>query len=333
MLIVRRQAATLVCIFLAAAWLASCAQPYHDPGEKYVFIASDFKEPYWQEARAGFMDAAKTLDVKVEVAGPDTLAANDELTILQNAVMMHPTGILLTAADPELFKSEIDNAIAQEIPVICIDVDVPDSRRLAFIGTDNFHVGNDLAKKTAEILKGHGSIVVVGAQGRADIDERVRGVTESLKKFPGIGVIATLDDKGDSRTASDGIVAVLQSKKKVDGIVALEKSGNNGAVDALHRLNQDGQIPIIVFGKEIQTLQRIINGTITASVGEKPYIMTYYGLKFLDDLHHHVVHELSNLRIAPYPPMPTWVDAGTVVVDKNNAPVILGGVASHQKPK
>jgi hypothetical protein len=46
--------------------------------------------------------------------------------------------------------------------------------------------------------------------------------------------------------------------------------------------------------------------------------MSYYGLKFLDDLHHNAVHQFTDWRTALAPPMPTFVDTGTLVVKKRN---------------
>jgi hypothetical protein len=47
-------------------------------------------------------------------------------------------------------------------------------------------------------------------------------------------------------------------------------------------------------------------------------VMSYYGLKLLDDLHHNAVHQFKDWRVAPGTPMPTSVDTGTVVIDKTN---------------
>jgi len=325
--------AARILIFVAATALASCASPAHDPDEKYVFIAAGIKQPFWQEARAGFMDAASTLGVKVEVAGPDTLSPKDELTTFQNAVMMHPTGILLSAADPDLFKSEINSAITQQIPVICIDTDVPDSQRLLYIGTDNFRAGGESARRMAAVLKGQGNVLIVGDSGEFNVNERVRGATQALANYRGIKISDALDGKGDSRAASDQVVAVLESKKKIDGIIALDTTASEGAADALHRLNRDGEIQIVAFGEDPETLDRISHGTIAATIAQKPYIMTYYGLKFLDDLHHAVVHQSGNWHVAPALPLPTWVDTGTTVVDKNNLGVVLNARAAYQAPK
>jgi len=44
-----------------AALIASCAKPYHEENERYVFVATNINLPYWQEAQAGFLDAARAL--------------------------------------------------------------------------------------------------------------------------------------------------------------------------------------------------------------------------------------------------------------------------------
>jgi len=64
-----------------------------------------------------------------------------------------------------------------------------------FIGTDNFRAGQESGKRIADLLKGHGDIAVVTIPGQLNLDERVRGVNEALKKYPGIKVVQTLDDK------------------------------------------------------------------------------------------------------------------------------------------
>jgi len=319
-------------IFFLTASLASCSKPYHQPEEHYIYVAANINLPYWQEAQAGFMDAANALGVKAEMAGPDSFSPNDELDAFQKAVAQHPSGILLSAARADLFKSAIDAAISQGIPVICADADSPDSHRVLFIGTDNFRAGEESARRMAELLKGQGSILIITLPGQLNIDDRVRGVTEALNKYPGIKIAKTLDDKGDSRNAYDQVVVAVQGKEKISGIVTLEASGGEGAADALHRFDMDGKVPIVAFDKDPETLDWISRGAITATIAQKPYVMSYYGLKFLDDLHHNAVHEFNDWRTAPAAPMPTWVDTGTAVVDKSNIKAFREALAAHPKP-
>src|SRR6202140_4939415 len=141
----RRHGATLaaVAIFAGAALIVSCAKPDHEETECYVFVATNINLPYWREAEAGFLDAAKTLGVKGELVGPTTYDPNAEVGIFRKIVEEHPAGICVSAARPEVFQAEIDKAVAQGIPVICVDADVPDSKRLVYIGTDNVKAGRE----------------------------------------------------------------------------------------------------------------------------------------------------------------------------------------------
>jgi ribose transport system substrate-binding protein len=327
-----RSSRALVLVILVTAFLGSCQKPYHQPDEHYIFVAFNTSLPYWQEAEAGLTDAAAQMGIKAELTGPSTFSPEEELKAFQEALAQKPAGILLSASNPDIFNAPIDAAIQQGIPVICVDADAPDSHRIMFIGTDNVRAGQESGKRMGEILKGKGGIVVITIPGQFNLDQRVQGVDEALKKFSGIKVTKTINDKGDPRVAYDAITALLQQKEKPDGIICLEASGGAGAADALYRVDLTGKIPIVAFDKDPETLDWIQRGAITATVVQKPYVMGYYGLKFLDDLHHNAVHEFKDWRTAPQSPMPAWVDTGTAVVDKNNLAAFRAALAAHPKP-
>ena len=288
--------------------------------------------PYWQEAEAGLRDAATGMGVKAEMDGPATLSPKEELDSFNKAVALHPAGILVSVTNQELFKPAIDAAVLQGIPVICIDADAPDSHRVMFVGTDNFRAGQESAKRMADILKGQGQVLIVTVPGQPNLDERVRGVNEALKKYPGIKIVQTIDDKGDPRAANDGVSALLSKKEKIDGVICLEASGGSGVAEAFHRVDQTGKIAIVSFDKDPETLDFIEKGAINATVAQKPYLMAYYGLKFADDLHHGAVHEFKDWRTAPAGPLPSWVDTGTAIIDKSNLAKFREALSAHPKP-
>src|SRR5271165_1192102 len=134
---------------LAALGLSSCQQPYHEPEEHYVFIASNINLPYWQEAQAGLVDAAKQMGVKADFEGPDKFDPKEELDAFQKAVSSKPAGIMVSVSRPELFHDAINAAIAVGVPVLTVDSDAPDTKRILFVGTDNFRAGQESAKRMA----------------------------------------------------------------------------------------------------------------------------------------------------------------------------------------
>jgi len=320
---VRRRCALLVVTMVCGVGASCGPDPYHQKDERFVLIATNITLPYWQEAQAGLADSAKELGVKAEML---------ELEAFQKAVAEKPSGILVSVARAEAFNSAIDAAVAQGIPVICLDADAPDSKRVLFIGTDNFRAGQESGRRMAQLLKGQGRIVIVSIPGQSNLDERVRGVNDALQKFPGIKVVETIDDKGDARNANDQIAKLEAGKEKLDGIICLEASGGSGAAEALHRLDLTGKIAIVAFDKDPETLDFVQSGAINETIAQKPYVMAYYGLKLLDDLHHNAVHEYKDWKSAPAAPIPTFVDTGTAVVDKNNLAQFREALAAHPKP-
>jgi ribose transport system substrate-binding protein len=331
----RKSGIALACflVFLVAAVIVACAKPYHEENERYVFVATNINLPYWQEAQAGFLDAAKMLGVKAELTGPPTYDPAGEVGIFRQVVEQHPAGICLSAARPDIFQAEIDKAVAQGIPVVCVDADVPDSKRVLYIGTDNFKAGRESLKRMAALVSGKGNIVVISIPGQHNLDDRVAGVADALKNFPALKLSKILDDKGDLRNAFDQIYALLNKKEKIDGIICLEATGGPGAASALHQFSLEGKVPIVAFDKDPETLGLIESGAISSTIAQKPYVMSYYGLKFLDDLHHNAVREFKDWHTAPASPLPSWVDTGTAVVDKGNLAAFREALTALPKPQ
>jgi ribose transport system substrate-binding protein len=316
---------------LATAFLASCEKAYHQENERYIFVASNITLPYWQEAAAGFKDAAVAAGVKSDFTGPDTYSPDEELDAFQKAVDRHPSGILVAPARADKFTSAIDAAVKGGIPVICIDSDAPDSLRVLFIGTDNYRAGQESGNHMGQLLHGQGNVVIIAIPGQLNQDERIRGAKEALAGYTRIKVTQTLDDKGDPRSANDQISALLEKKEKIDGILCLEASGGPGSAEALHRLGTEGKMTIVAFDRNPETMDWIASGVIAGTTAQKPYTMAYYGLRFLDDLHHNIVHEFKDWRTAPASPLPTRVDTGTAWIDKSNIEAFKAAEATRLK--
>ena len=72
------------------------------------------------------------------------------------------------------------------------------------------------------------------------------------------------------------------------------------------------------------TLEWIRKGVIAATISQKPYTMSYVGLRMLDDLYHHKLSSLSdNFSKDSFAPVPAFVDTGSALVDKNNVEAFI----------
>ena len=106
---------SLLALCAALVALSGCGGgSMHSPTEVYVLIASNVKLPYWQTASEGFKRAAAELGVRYDIVGPETYdpkAQHEEFRRVLNR-QVKPSGILISAAAPELVRPDIDAAIA-----------------------------------------------------------------------------------------------------------------------------------------------------------------------------------------------------------------------------
>ena len=103
----KRHGATLALVLIlgGSALIVSCTKPYHEENERYVFVATNVNLPYWQNAEAGFLDAAKALGVKAELTGPPGYQPNAELGVFRRVLEENPTGNLPFRWETRNFQS------------------------------------------------------------------------------------------------------------------------------------------------------------------------------------------------------------------------------------
>src|SRR5438067_212846 len=183
-------------------------------GETYILISTNIKVPYWQSAGAGFSQSGQQLGVGYAFQGPDSYDPGAEREALANAIGKKPAGILISVADPNLVKDDIDRAIAAGIPVITVDSDAPASKRLFFIGTNNYEAGLAGSKRLIQELKGKGNVAIFTMPNQPNLDERFRGYKDALQNRPEIKIAGIVDIKGDPRIAFDTTTQMLASDKK-----------------------------------------------------------------------------------------------------------------------
>jgi ribose transport system substrate-binding protein len=268
---------------------------------------------------SGLNAAANEMKVKVEMIGPDTYDAKGEHDEFQRAVGQKPSGILVSAADAAVIGPEIDSAIGQGIPVITIDSDAPQSKRLFFVGTDNYKAGTLGGQLVAKLLNGKGNVVVFTIPTQPNLKDRLHGYTDAFAEHPGIKITQTVDMKGDPTVVFDTTKQMLDSKAKVDAFVCLEAISCPEVGEVVNRANMGGKVTIVAMDTDQRTTDWIQKGVISATIGQKPYTMAYFGTKLVDDLHHHTPNPLNrNWADFAISPIPSFVDTGSFVLDKSN---------------
>jgi ribose transport system substrate-binding protein len=318
-------------VAVALSLLCACGGR-HEGTEVYVLVTTNTKIPYWQVAAEGLRAAARDLGVKSEMVGPETYdpkAEKEEFLKLVHR-QITPAGILVSAADPEIMREAIDTAVAAGIPVVTIDSDSPQSKRLTFIGTNNYVAGQMSGELVAKELNGKGNVVLYSIPGQKNLDEREEGCKRVLARSPGIRILQVVDMAGDPTKAFDGTRNVIaKAKTAPDAYVCLEALSCNEVADVLDRAGIRDKT-IIAMDTQEGTLNWMRKGMIRATIAQKPFTMAYFGTHVLDDFHHAKPGGAGNSAEGNRSLVPVFMDTGATLVDKSNmASFTVAPAAAH----
>src|ERR1700678_227884 len=297
----------------------------HEKSEHYFLIATNINLTYWQSAHEGFTRAAAEYGVSEEIRGPEAFTPTIEVDEFRAAVARKPAGILVSVADPSLMGPEINKAIAAGIPVITVDSDAPDSQRLYFIGTNNLEAGRLGGQRVTAELNGKGNVVFFTMPGQPNLEERLKGYKDAFSAYPGIKIVEVFDMKGESGTAMDKANEYLArtGASKIDAFICLEASAGKDVGEAFKRNKVQGTL-LMAMDVDRATLDLVKDGTIQATISQKPYTMALLGLKALDDIHHYPLKPLNRVyELDPMSLLPAFVDTGVSLVDKSNVDKFL----------
>jgi len=217
-------------------------------------------------------------------------------------------------------QADIDAAIGQGIPVITVDSDAPASKRLTFVGTDNYKAGLMGAQLAVKQLQGKGDVLIYTMPEQSNLKDRLRGYHDGFEGHPGIKIIDTIDIKGDPRIAFDRTQDLVDKKTidKVNGFICLEAIACPEIADVLDRNKISGKI-IVAMDTDQRTLDWIKKDRIAGTMAQKPFTMGFIGTTALDTLHHYPPSPLDKAwAIDPQSPVATFIDTGEMLVDKSN---------------
>jgi ribose transport system substrate-binding protein len=237
---------------------------------KLAFVSNN-AATFWTIARTGCDAAAKDLgNVEVDFRIPSTGSAAEQQQILDDLVAKGVDGIAVSPIDP---KNQIDflNKIAGQTLLICVDSDAADSKRVCYIGTDNFAAGVEAGKLLKEALPNGGKIMVfVGYADAQNAKDRFGGIKKELDGS-NISIIDLRTDDTDVTRAQKNAEDTLVKYPDVSCLVGLYDYNGPAILNAVRSSGQAGKVKIVCFDDKTETLDGVASGDIYATVVQQPF--------------------------------------------------------------
>jgi ribose transport system substrate-binding protein len=186
-------------------------------------VAKSQSNPVFQAAYKGAQDAAKELgakynaDVTIDWQTPASEDAQKQAQAIEQLSNSGAQGIAVSCSDANAVTPAINKAVENGSQVVCFDSDAPRSKRFAFYGTDDLSCGQQVMDELAKIMNKKGTVAVLaGNQTAPNLQTRVKGVKEVLKKNP------------DMKLLDDGVFYHVETPEEAAKAVQAAQSTNPG---------------------------------------------------------------------------------------------------------
>ena len=135
-----------------------------------VAFVTNNPSDFWTIAKAGTKKAAEEFGAVVEFRVPAQGTAAEQQQIVEDLIVRGVSGIAISPKDPKN-QTEMLNRAAEKVNLITQDSDAPESKRLCYIGTNNYDAGRAAGKLIKEVLPNGGKIMVFGSPKQRNLQE------------------------------------------------------------------------------------------------------------------------------------------------------------------
>jgi ribose transport system substrate-binding protein len=280
----------LVALAILSLLLPACST---ETGKPKVAFVTNNPAQFWTYAEGGCKKAAQDFNVEVLFRRPDKNDAALQKQIIDTLLTRGVKGVAVSVIDPKNQTAYL-NEIAGKATVLTQDNDAPESQRACYIGTNNYEAGKAAGELVKKALPGGGVVAVfVGQVDAENARQRFQGVIDALAdakdakgpmlgkyRLHGDGPFTDGVDAQKAKEKATDVLTQLQGEKDIC-MVGLWEYNPPAILAAVKDQGKLGQVKIVGFDENFETLQGIMEGHVEGTVAQQPYQFGYEAVKML----------------------------------------------------
>ncbi|MGD9300604.1 MAG: substrate-binding domain-containing protein [Desulfobacterales bacterium] len=285
--------------------------------EEYVWISKIMHHPvFTDQVHPMLRRLADHYKVTITIAGSDSAATEPYVEAVYDAIQRKVAGMMVIGWGNNEVVPAIDAAVNSGIPVVCVDSDIPGSRRHAFIGTDWFRMGLKMADVLAALMGNTGQALMLGMVDLKNMKAGFRGFQKQMTRYPQIEILGPADDLDAGSDRAESIVSnYLQEHADLRGVVGFDGSSGPGGARALEKMGLADEVKLICVDVDAPYRQYLKSGVIDAAFCQKRETLTYQAFQLIYDYNH-------GSKATGYIPgainIPGNIDTGFKILTKDN---------------
>lgn len=239
-----------------------------DEERRTFAIVYPVAHPFFEGVTSSAKEAAKALNVELVIHAPDNV--EQQIQIMNSLIAMKVDGIGIGPTDPAALTPFINKAVDAGIKIICFDTDAPDSKRLSYIGTNNFLAGQHLGEVVAKLIDYEGTIIgSTGISTMLNLNTRIDGLKHELKKYPNIELLDIQSSDGTPAKTLKNIEDMIEAHPHFNALVGFDSLAGSAAITVWKALGLK-QV-VVAFDDLPSILDGVANGQITSTISQQQF--------------------------------------------------------------
>lgn len=237
---------------------------------KLAFVTNNAAD-FWTICRAGCNKAAEeNPDIEVDFQMLGDPSAGGQKRVVDDLLARGIDGMAISPVDPANETPMLNDA-AQQITVFCSDSDAPNSARACYIGTNNMDAGKQAGTLIKEAIPNGGKIMLfVGKLDAQNAKDRISGIKQALEGS-NVHILDIRTDDTDAVRAKANAQDTLVKYPDIAALVGLWSYNGPAILGAVRDAGKAGQVKIVCFDSDEETMAGIKSGDIYATVVQQPF--------------------------------------------------------------
>jgi ABC-type sugar transport system substrate-binding protein len=172
------------------------------------------------------------------------------------------SGLVVFSSDARAIAPTINRAVDRGIPVVTAFADVPNSRRLAHVGTDQVRLARKIANRALRDFSQNKSsdqtrkaLILIGKNSSTDQVERKKGIEDIVSKRMEVFIE---EDNFKAGIAEEHVYTYCKRDASIRFIFGCNSQSAIGTVNALDRLGRDpGEIAVTGWDADKEVINNI----------------------------------------------------------------------------
>ena len=243
--------------------------------------------PFYEDVLLGIREKAAELESynctvlirQTDYDREEQLAAIDEL--LSEGI----NGLALSPYNANAVRRKINELYEKNIPVVTLNTDIENSRRIAYVGCHYFRSGQTAAGLMRLMTSGQVYTGIISGSGNVLCHtERIAGFKDVIKACENIHISATITNQDDDFESYEMTARLLKSHPEINALY-FTAGGVYGGCRAVIESGRQYDIKIFTYDLVETTKKLIEKGLIAATICQQPVLQ---GSKPLDILFAHL---------------------------------------------